>query len=261
MDASDEGPPVVALPERVDRRLRLGPFPSARDALKFVGYAAVGAVFAPLSSPYVWLPFLALGAAVAFVRRDGAPLDESALRYAAWRWRTRRPGGIVTRRGSTSGPRRTVVPLPGGRHVAVVRCAGVPTAFLPPDELSERFERFRGLLRSDARPFLLLVAAEPVSAGPVRPPPATPTGSDRGARAGYGELVGLLCRRRLARRVYLALATDATGPDGVARLEGRVRGITEQLAALGVRPARLDGPALANAVVRFGWNLPSGGPE
>lgn len=82
-----DGPPVVSLPERLDRRLRLGPFASARDALKFVTYSAVGAVIVPFTSPYLWLVVVAGGFAVCVVRSDGQALDERALSFVLWKIR------------------------------------------------------------------------------------------------------------------------------------------------------------------------------
>ena len=43
-----ESSPWIGLPATFDRRLRMGPFPSVRDALKFATYAAVGAIPAAL---------------------------------------------------------------------------------------------------------------------------------------------------------------------------------------------------------------------
>src|SRR5208282_2604654 len=71
MEGPSAGVPVVVLPERVDRRVRLGPFPSAKDAVKFASYAAAGAVLAPFATPFAWVPVLALGFVVSVWHPDG----------------------------------------------------------------------------------------------------------------------------------------------------------------------------------------------
>src|ERR1700688_4681805 len=51
-------PVVVGLPESLDRRMRLGPFPSARHALKFAAYAAVGGSVAAILGVVLTIPLL-----------------------------------------------------------------------------------------------------------------------------------------------------------------------------------------------------------
>ena len=46
--------PDVALPVAIGRRMRLGPFPSARDALRFLAYATAGAVVIPFFGAIAW---------------------------------------------------------------------------------------------------------------------------------------------------------------------------------------------------------------
>ncbi|HLM71014.1 MAG TPA: hypothetical protein VK423_06510, partial [Thermoplasmata archaeon] len=84
----EAGPPLIRLPERLDRRMRLGPFPSSRDALKFVTYAAAGALLSPFTSPWVWLPVLLAGFAVSVWRPDGRAVDERILAYSVWKFRS-----------------------------------------------------------------------------------------------------------------------------------------------------------------------------
>jgi hypothetical protein len=75
------------------------------------------------------------------------------------------------------------------------------------------------------------------------------------AASGYSELVTLLCRRRLLRRIYIVLGTPDASSDAIGRLEGRVANLMERLTALGLRPMRLRDRALAEAARRFGWSM------
>jgi len=254
MDEPPDGPPVIGLPERIDRRMRLGPFASSRDALKFVTYAAIGALLAPFASPWVWLPVVVAGFAVSVWRPDGQAVDERAFTLLAWKLRTvepRRAGGA-----SMSGDplvRQGLLELAPHRYVAIVRTGGTPVAYLPPDELARRFELYRELLRSMDSGFTWLATSVPIRSQAVLP--GTPSGRSDEVRAssGYSELVGLLCRRRRLRRVYVVLGTRDTTSDAIGRLEGRVAHLIERLGTLGLRPVRLRDRALAEAARQFGW--------
>ncbi|MGI0071566.1 MAG: hypothetical protein ACRECT_05820 [Thermoplasmata archaeon] len=247
-----DGPPIVGLPERLDRRLRLGPFASARDALKFVSYAAAGAVLVPFTSPWLWPAVAAAGFGLTVVRPDGRGLDEEAASFCRWKWRRWAGGGTVTGPASGARVRRGLLPLSDGRHLAIVRAAGTPLAYLPPDELAARFERFRDLLRALRGPVGLLVASTPMRSAPVVPGPIDPERADGPAAAGYSELVTLLCRRRLVRRVDLVLATDGPGAGALSDLEGRVATLGAGLSALGLRICRLRDRRLEDAARSWG---------
>lgn len=253
MDEVADGPPVIGLPERIDRRMRLGPFASSRDALKFATYAAAGVLLAPFASPWVWLPVVAAGFAVSVWRPDGQAVDERAFTFLAWKLRSVDPRGAGNR--MTGGPlvRQGLLQLAPHRYAAVVRTGGTPVAYLPPDELARRFELYRELLRSMDSSFAWLAATVPIRVQAVRP--GTPAGSEgeRRATSGYSELVTLLCRRRLLRRIYIVLGTHDTSPDAIGGLEGRVANLIERLGALGLRPVRLRDRALFEAARRFGW--------
>jgi hypothetical protein len=259
MEAPDTGPPVVALPEPVDRRVRLGPFPSARDALKFVCYAAVGAVLAPFATPYAWLPVLGIGFAVSVGRVDGEAVDERLARRLVWRLQ-RWGGGTVTPPPSSPPLRGSVARLAGGSLVTVVRTGGTPLAYRPPEELGGLFDRFRELLRASEGPLIIRSSTVPLREGSVLPAVTGDSGADHAARTGYRELVSVLCRRRRARRVEIFLGASTPGRDGKARLEDRTRSLVAQLAGLGLRPTSLRDRALADSVRQFGWKH-AGAPD
>lgn len=253
MGVPDEGPPIVPLPERLDRRLRLGPFACARDALRFVTYATVGAVVAPFTSPYVWLAFVGLGFTACVVRSDGQSLDERAIAFVLWEFRARAGGAGMTRDRATRTVRSGLLAVGPGRYAAIVRTGGTPSTYLPPAELARRFERFREVLRSTDGTFGWLATCRPMSPGPVRPAPAPPGDADRSANAGYAELVEMLCRRRQLRQVDLFLVTERVGAEGLSDLETRIRSLTEGLASLGLRGTRLRDRRLVDAARRWGW--------
>jgi hypothetical protein len=247
-----DGPPVVVLPERLDRRLRLGPFPSARDALKFLAYAAVGALVAALGSPLLGLVAIVVGFAAAVVRVDGQGIDRQALAFLRFHL-----GYARWVRGMSPGPtsnfaRRGLAPGADGRFVAVLRAGGTPMAYLPPHEIARRFELFRELLRSGNGELTLFASLAPMRATPVTPGPLADGRPDRAARDGYAELVRLLCARRQVRRVDLVLASARVGSDGIADLEVRVGSLLDRLAALGVPAVRLTRRALLDVTRRTG---------
>ena len=254
MDDTGSGPLRIALPERLDRKMRLGPFPSSRDALKFASYAAVGGLLSPFANPVLWLPVVAAGFLLSVWRPDGQSLDERALAVVGWKLRSVTGGNDVSDTARRPIVRQALLQLPSHRYVAVVRTGGTPVAYLPPDELGRRFELFRELLRSLDSSVVWLAATVPIRSQAVRPPGRV-AGPDREAVAfsGYSELVTALCRRRLLRRVYLVLGATDSGPDAIGQLEGKVANLIERLGALGLKPTRLRDQSLVEAARRFGW--------
>ncbi len=253
MGENPEAEPVIPLPERIDRSLRLGPFPSARDALKFLCYAAAGVLLVPLLGLPLGLAIATAGFLASAYHPGGQGWDERMLTVLRWKWRSA-AGGTVTA-GPLPGPlvREGLVRLGASDWAAVVRTGGIPLAFLPPAELARRFEIYRDLLRASEGRLCLVATIGSIRAAPFLPSEPTAPGPDRDARIAYSELVELLCRRRRGRRVYLVIGGRETGMDAIARLEGQVAAILDRLAALGLRPVRLRDRALAEAARRIGW--------
>lgn len=256
MSGVESGPIVVSLPEPTGRRLRLGPFPSAREALKFVTYAAVGGVVAGLVGPLAWFPFLGSGFLFAVYRPEGRGLDRRFHDYCRWRMRSRdggpSPPEAVVRGGA--------VRVEGGRFMAVLAAQGIPVAFLPPRDARRRFEQYRLLLRSLDERLFLRVGVEPLSPRPFLGASArgpVPGGTD--ARAGYRELVQLLCRRRSVRRVDVYLVGCGEAATHLARLEAQVAAVERSLGEMGVGVRRLRERELEAAVRRSGFRPGPGG--
>lgn len=250
MDETDL-PPVVPCPERLDRPLRLGPFPSGRDALKFVGYVAVGALLVPWAGVVAWVPFVLAGLVVSLWRPEGEGLDTRLLRLVRWRLRSLVREGSMSRRWEVPRDHRSVVPLPTGGYVAVLRSGGIPLAYLPPLELRRRFELYRELLRTLDGSLVLLSTRAPIHRASFLPSEPSPSGTERAAREGYRELVEVIVRRRSVRHVYVAVQEPGAGAEALSKLENRLGPLTERFGALGLHPVRLRDRALSYAAARL----------
>jgi hypothetical protein len=246
--------PVIPIPERIDRRMRLGPFSSGRDALRCLTYGAIGALLVPLVSPWVGLVVAAGGFGLTAYRVEGTALDELAATYLLWLVRSHREASRMTA-GTRSTVRSNLLLLPSGDRAAIVRTNGTPTAYLPPTELVRRFEMFRELIRASRKGLAFAVVLLPMRPEPVVPKSPPTNREDFEAAAGYRQLVTLVCRRRWVRGVDVVLRTTSTGPDGVADLETRLAGLIERLTGFGLAVVRLEGRALADAGRRWGWSV------
>ncbi len=257
-----DGPPVVPLPERVDRRLRLGPFPSAQDAVKFLAYAGVGALLAALVGPLVGLGVTVAGFLFSTVRYEDDGLDRRALAVVRF-WIERPPRLAAGAMTPLSGlERRGVAVGPSGGYVAVVRVGGSPMAYLPPAEIARRFDRYRELVRSEPEGLVLRVWLAPMRAAPVVPRSIDAGRTDAPARDGYAQLMQLLCARRSVRKVDLLRRSSRAGAEGLAELETHVTRLVDRLAALDLPARRLAGRALVDATRRLtggGTEAPTGG--
>jgi hypothetical protein len=250
--------PPIGLARRLDRSLRLGPFPSARDAMKFAAYAAAGTVALPFGGALAWLPVVGAGFLLAVVRPEGRGLDDRAGDYLRYQWR-RRHRRRSTGKASGCPSAGRILTLPGPLLVAILETGGIPIRFLPPADARRLYDAFRELLRSLDAGVFLSVGSAPVPPLPRLPPPPGPSRAlERGARAGYVEMLGLLMRRRARRQVRVVLFAPGVGAAAGPQLEARTRALAGRLAALGLDPVRLEGAALGRAAAAIGW--PSGGP-
>jgi hypothetical protein len=246
-------PPSVVLPERLDRPMRLGPFPSARAALKFVTYCAVGALLVPFAGGWVWLPFLLLGMVVSVHRTGEKGPDERLVDFVLYQLRqggvfSTHPGRVV---GRARGP---LIRLPSGNYVAIVETRGSPILHLPPREIEDLFSQYRDFLRALDGGCAFVATVAPLSAVTYEPPRHDrPESYAVDARSGYDEFVRLLCRRRYVRRIFFAFGSSDGSPAAVTQLETRVAMSMERFQRLGVGPVRLRGRSLKAAAYRFEW--------
>jgi hypothetical protein len=245
--------PAIPLPRRLDRHLRLGPFPSARDAMKFAGYASAGAILVPLGGALAWLPILSIGFFLSVFRPDGKGLDERAHDYLRWRWRRRRGAAGESAPPGPAAP-AGVLRLPGPCAAAVLETGGIPIRFLPPGEAHDLFDRFRETLRTVDGGLFLEVGTAPVPASGFRLRGVAGHGPrEAAARSGYSELTKLLLHRRQRRRVQVVVFEADTDPSALRRLEERAAALASDLTGLGIGSRRLEGPALAHAAEAMGW--------
>ena len=223
---TDVAPTVIGLPAALGRRMRLGPFPSARHAMRFLAYAALGVAVAAWVSPLAWVPFVGVGFVLSAVSTDGRTLDEHAGAFVRYYLRggpglAPRPLPRIPRRGG-------VRARAGGRWLAALRVDGL----------------------------LLRVGTEPLSGAAFRPPSDPDrTEPEQAALRGYDEMVRLLCRHRHRRRVELVLWTRAAPAADRTSLEDRVEALSLRLAALGLHPERATGLGLVAALRRAGLTV------
>ena len=238
---------AIALPERLDRPGRLGPFPSAASALKFLLVSAVGALIALRWGPILWPPFLAVGLIVALHRRDGLTLDEQTYSYLRWRWRLAHPR--ASGHGGGPGPSGAYLRLANGRWAGGLEAGGLPLAFRPAEDAAHVFDAYRHLLRSISGPCVFQIGRLPLRAELYRPKVEAETPSERPAQQGYIELVRLLARRRHHRRVRCLLLSDpGPGATALPRLEREINAFRTMLEALEIPCQPLHGVELARAL-------------
>lgn len=257
----DGRPPLlIGLATPAERRVRFGPFPSVGDGMRFAAYAAIGALVIPWLGVVAWLPILGVAFLLAVWQPGGMALDARLLSRLTWWERALRPWeeGMSVRARSVRGAVARVDP---GFCVTVLKCGGRPTAFLPPEELAQRFRRYRELLRSLDSGIAMVGVGLPIDARSWVPAEGPSEGEDQRARTGYREMVEVLCRQRQTRRVYVLQWAPEGEAGGGAKLEERTAALAGHLEALGVSPLRLEGAPLGAALTRFGWNEVAVGGE
>jgi len=248
VSASTSGPESIALPERLDRPARLGPFPSAASALRFLLVSALGALVALRWGPLLWPPFLAVGFLLEVHRPDGLSLDERVTAYLRWRWRSFRPPSAAGHRPAPNGS-VALLRTPSGRWAGGFETGGVPVAFRPPEDAARMFETYRQLLRSTSGPSVIRLDRAPLRVERFRPSAPPGEAAERAAREGYGELVRLLARRRHLRRVRWVLWSEPGASTAVLpKLERELAAVSTALGALEVPHRRLRGAELARAL-------------
>jgi hypothetical protein len=236
--------------------MRLGPFPSVRQALKFATFSALAVVAGSLFGPLWSVPLLGGGFVLAAYRAGGEGLDERAAARLGFSLRSR--GRPLPHSGEAArGPYGSWVP---GRLIAVVATGGVPVAFLPPNDARSLFDHFRTLLNHLPEGVVIVAGVDPVHLEDLPETPSTPlAGSlEANARHGYAEMRRLLAQKRHHRRVLLALWVDAR-PAGAARqLDRSAERLSEDLRQMGLVPERVRDRALLRASTAFGWGASMG---
>jgi hypothetical protein len=226
----------------VDRRLRLGPFASGRDLVRFLGIAAAGAVVAALSSALVWLPFLAVGTLVAFARFEGQTLDDYAVGYCRFRYRasagSARPIARAGRSGERSRSNSSI-----GSAAGRIRAGGIPIAFLPPTELERLFGEWRSTLASFDRPIGFRMRGERFSPLPFMPAAGSWNGPEGEVLESYRGLVRELLRHRYRRVVDLSVwESPAERNESSRARESRLDDLVAGLTRMGIPAWKVSAP-------------------
>lgn len=248
---TEADPPLaVALPARLDARVRLGPFPSASEALRFFLYASLSLLVAGLWNPFGGLPLLFGGFALSVYQPNGIGLDRWAWAFLRWRFRVAAP--ILPARGTRWTVTGAVARGPTGLSIAVVEAEGRPVAFLPPARARELFAGFAGLLRSLDGGVLFVVGGRRIASRPFLPTAAPAKEKEREAREGYSELVRLLVRHRRRRTVHVVLWGSAAIGDP-SSLDRRATALALGLDGIGVKSTRLRGRELWETLREIGY--------
>ncbi|MCI4323006.1 MAG: hypothetical protein L3K03_03140 [Thermoplasmata archaeon] len=232
----------IPLPPPLLRSPRFGPFPSARDGLKFFLIAALGGGVAAVAGALTWLPFLAGGFVVAVYRPDGWSLDERATAWVRWQYCSGEHEPVAT---PPPGPGSPALKDRAGRWVAALEAEGIPVAFLPPLDRRRLFDGYTGLLRSIDPVAFFQVGSVPRRAAPVLPKPPLPPGPEATAAAGYAEMIRLLLRRRRARRVLVVVGSRSGGHAGLDQLSATLQGVAAGLDAMEIPYRRVSAEEIA----------------
>lgn len=234
---------MVPLPERLGRRMSLGPFEDPHDLLRFLLIASLGALVALRTGAIGWLPFGAVGALLTLVRIDEESLGDLLLRRIRFHLRPRR-------RPVPSAP-SAADGRPGARRAAGVRDLSGGTWEIwerAPSPVSGRdagelFQEGKELLRALAGrgpvDVLLVRTGTPWDLRPYVPVTGALPARERAIRAGYAALLFASTRGR--RRARLLLALRSRGPEE-AQAEA---GTPSPLEGIGWR--RLRGAELGSA--------------
>ncbi len=212
----------VALPERLGRRMSIGPFEDPRDFLRCLLLVSAGAVPAVLFGAWAWAPFLLAAVVLTLVRSEEETLWTRLGHRVGFllRRRAARGGEAAARRGA----RR---PLPEAQRPRGVGGGPGPWSVWehPPWHFSGRsseelLQEALGLLRplGNARGEVYLARIPTewdvrrfLPPSPTSPSPTPDPGEVR-LRNGYASLLRLVTEGRFRARVILVLPCTPPGP-------------------------------------------------
>ncbi|HKS59664.1 MAG TPA: hypothetical protein VJS68_02675 [Thermoplasmata archaeon] len=230
--------------------MRLGPFPNATEALKFLLWATAAFVLASIATPLVAVPVLSSGLFLSVYHPEGVGLDRRFWTWCRFRFRS----GAAAPGAAGSGERPFSTRFLDGKGLAVASAQGIPLRFLPPARQREVYDAFRQLLSGLEGEALFHAVTEPVPARRYLPRRRVSGGAESFARDGYSELLRQLLRRRRRRTVLLALVGGpGSSPAVTAGLDGRIASVMALLDSIDVPTTRLRGGELRRALRR--WSL------
>ena len=207
----------VALPERLGRRMSIGPFEDPRDFLRCLLLVSAGAVPAVLLGAWAWAPFLVAAVVLTLVRSE-----EDTL----WTRLGHRVGFLLRRRAARDG--EAAVPLgahhtlPGAQGPRGVRAGPGPWSVWehPPSQFSGRspeelLQEALGLLRPLGNATGEVYLARIPTEWDVRrflPPSPNADPEEVRLRNAYSSLLRLVTEGRFLARLVLVLPCASPGP-------------------------------------------------
>ncbi len=208
----------VALPERLGRRMSIGPFEDPRDFLRCLLLVSAGAVPAVLFGAWAWAPFLLAAVVLTLVRSEEETLWTRLGHRVAFLLRRRAARGGEA--AAHPGARR---PLPGAQRPWVVGRGPGPWSVWehPPSRFSGRaseelLQEALGLLRPLGNATGEIYLARIPTEWDVRRflPPSSPTSAPEETRLRneYASLLRLVTEGRFRARVVLVLPCTSPGP-------------------------------------------------
>ncbi|MDE1819222.1 MAG: hypothetical protein KGJ23_02760 [Euryarchaeota archaeon] len=249
---------TVLLPERLGRRMSVGPFQDPRDFLRFLLACAVGVLPATLLGTWAWLPFVGLGALLTLLRFEEESLWVLVDRRLRFHGRSYRDAiarflhtGSHPEVSLRAGPSRSMVPPPEVFEHDPWSISGRTSGELL--EESRSVVRDLALLHREA--FLVRSPSTWNLAGFV-PPTEGPRGSEEALRKAYIDLLRSSVAGKHRARLFLLLPSRRTGgaPDDAERRAREVltRAGWERRAALPPVPLTTDPLDPARAARRTG---------
>lgn len=199
----------VHFPERLGRRMSIGPFEQPRDFLRFMVFASVGALVS-LGVGLLWgLPIIASGALLTMVRRDEEPLLSHLLRRVAYCFSSSRAPpslGHLTHFGWKD---------TWGREWRFYEHTPYPIYGKSPEELLDTSMGVAKLLASTAGETLFFRETVPWDMGPYLPKIGR---NETPAMIGYVALLAVASRGRYRSRLILGVPVSKGRTGSLATL-------------------------------------------
>ena len=238
---------TVSLPERLGRRMSLGPFEDPRDLLRFLLIVGAGGLVALLTLPWIWVPIAAMGGVLTLVRHNEETLLELLGRRLRFALRRVRPPRWMGRWGEGHPPPRGPAGRSAeeGRPWEIWRTAPAPVCGRDPSELHRQALALLRRLAPGGREVLLVRRTRPWDVRPFLPPGPVLRAQDRMLREGYVRLLNACAQGKRRAELYLLLPSG-----GPARWEDGPHGPGDAWGLTEAGWYRLEGPALREAARR-----------
>lgn len=193
----------VPVPERLGRRMTVGPFQTPKDILRFLLVGSLGLLFAVGFGLLAGLPFLVAALALVAIRWEEASLWDHGERWLAY---------IVRRHSSRS--RLAASEEDSDTHTwGLWEGPPSPISGRSPEELYQEARRWLQAVAGHDGELLFVRESGPLNVEALLPPP--PTVPERALWEGYARIVQETSRGLYRARLFLAVRADATGPSSI----------------------------------------------